>query len=301
MTSGDAAPRYRLCLGGRDDSWKQGLFRRLAAELQRAGWSVAVEATSHFPVRLPAGLRYRLRLGNSLAVLLHGRDGNYTVLDCFDLSYMAYLLPMVWDRRCLRIVKAQTTPALQRWCPKVVPWTYFEADWPDNQERLVDLRERERPSPLLHFRGHDWIWRRPVLARLRARGVLNPADGHLDFAAYLEELGRHQVLLSLPGSGDVCYRDMEALATGSCLLRPRFRRSFQQPLVDGVHYVAVEATPGWLRPRRLADAIEARWRELVADPALRATVARNGARWYDENVRLPRSLERTRELLAAAV
>jgi hypothetical protein len=126
---------------------------------------------------------------------------------------------------------------------------------------------------------------------------LAPDRSKVPFEEYIEELSRYRLGLSLPGGGDICHRDVEILGMGLPLLRPRFRCAFHNPLIPDVHYLAVEADGWWGCRKRLAEAIEARYREVAGDEALLASVARAGARWFDENVRHPACLELTAGLL----
>ena len=51
----------------------------------------------------------------------------------------------------------------------------------------------------------------------------------------LEEAARSRVCLDLPGNGAFCYRLVENLAIGSCIVGPAPRNGMPVPLEDGVH------------------------------------------------------------------
>jgi hypothetical protein len=55
---------------------------------------------------------------------------------------------------------------------------------------------------------------------------------YLDF---LKEIARAKVCIDLPGEGDFCFRLVNYLAVGACVVGPRHRTVLNAQLVDGVH------------------------------------------------------------------
>jgi hypothetical protein len=79
--------------------------------------------------------------------------------------------------------------------------------------------------------------------RRRAVGILSEQkafgfEGGLKKVGYLEflkETARARVCIDLPGEGDFCFRLINYLAIGACVVGPRHRTILNVPLVDGVH------------------------------------------------------------------
>jgi glycosyl transferase family 1 len=55
---------------------------------------------------------------------------------------------------------------------------------------------------------------------------------YLDF---LKEIARARVCIDLPGEGDLCFRLINYLAVGACVVGPAPRSILNGPLIDGVH------------------------------------------------------------------
>jgi hypothetical protein len=295
--------RFLLVRNETDRDWRQEVFTRVADHLRARGRTVDVVHRETFD------LHQRGRLGRLRAVPLAVRDsvaflqevssGEFWVLDCHDWPDPADLEPIVRDPRCQRVLKCQYDPdrlAAERYS-SVTPWTYFEPTWPALQERVAPLRARARTEPIMYFRGHLWEEREPVVRLLQERGVLNPDASDVPYERYLDEMASHAVALSLSGMGDFCHRDVEALAVGTCLLRPRLPIRFHGALEPDVHYVSVDTDIESDPPQLAAQRIEERFRDLIRNRGYLDFVALKGSDWYDSNVRLPAVLDLTEELL----
>jgi len=55
------------------------------------------------------------------------------------------------------------------------------------------------------------------------------------YLAFLKEVARARVCIDLPGEGDFCFRLMNYMAVGACIVGPRPRTTLQAPLIDRVH------------------------------------------------------------------
>jgi hypothetical protein len=105
------------------------------------------------------------------------------------------------------------------------------------------------------------------------------------------------VILSLPGMADLCNRDVESFASGTCVLRPKLRNEFYNELIPDYHYISVDTKYYKIDPVEVADKIEQRFREIADDHEFIEFVVKNAARWYDENVRLGPAMKLTAQLL----
>jgi len=85
----------------------------------------------------------------------------------------------------------------------------------------------------------------PSVAELRRRAVLTLRDqdrvgfyggvGTVGFGRSLRDSARSRVCLDLPGNSDMCFRLIEHLALGACIVGPRPGTELHVPLVDGEH------------------------------------------------------------------
>jgi hypothetical protein len=91
----------------------------------------------------------------------------------------------------------------------------------------------------------------------------------------LREAARARVCIDMPGQGPFCFRLVEYLAMGCCVIAPRHRTRMHAELVDGEHIVYCRED--------LSDLTDLCARYVEDDPA-RETVAANAARFYDEHL-----------------
>lgn len=278
--------------------WRSHAFEELARHLRSQGVDVKVEDRSSFDVLVGPAEKKRIAIRDSLALMQQDHTGEYYVLDCHDLIKTDDLELMVRDPRCKRILKCQYrakvfTEPLYR---KVGPWIYFDRFWPKNEAQIVSYRSVPRTSDALYFRGADWGKRGAILTELSKRGVISSDFQIISSDEYFRESIAHRVMLSLPGMADICNRDVECFGSGTCVLRPRLRNEFHNPLIPDHHYISVNV-PHNASPAEIADGIERRFKDTIDDRAYIEFIAGNAARWYDENVRLDAAMELTGQLL----
>jgi hypothetical protein len=127
---------------------------------------------------------------------------------------------------------------------RVVPGGF--TPWHDRIYRYLPhlrrLRDRRRFEHEVYGRfGSSWA------ADVRARAVRILTEQNrvsyegglapVRYAEYLREVARSRVCIDLPGNGDFCFRLVEYLAVGSCVIGPRPRTALHVPLVSGEHVV----------------------------------------------------------------
>ena len=93
---------------------------------------------------------------------------------------------------------------------------------------------------------------------------------YLDF---LKEVARAKICIDLPGEGDLCFRLINYLAVGACIVGPPPRASLHAPLVDRFHVA-------YTKPD-LSDLVEVCSYYLENDEA-REEMSRNSRRFFDE-------------------
>lgn len=287
-------------LGEEFYDWRSHVFEELAEYLRALGVGIKLEDRTSFEVRLNRSEKKSIAIRDSLAIMQNDRSGEYYVLDCHDLVKTDDLELMVRDDRCMRILKCQYRARVFREVAyeKVRPWTYFDRFWPSNETKITSVRSIVRTSDSLYFRGADWAERGRVLEELSRRGLINSDFRIIDSDDYFRESTAHRVMLSLPGMADLCNRDVECFGSGTCVLRPKLRNEFHNPLIPNHHYVSVDTQYRNVDPVKVADRIEQRFREIADDHAYIEFVTENAARWYDENVRRDAAMKLTWELLS---
>jgi hypothetical protein len=149
-------------------------------------------------------------------------------------------------------------------------------------QRWRELRNRSAPSiDVLGRFGLNWNRdiRTQALAMLHAqhRFTFKGGGSPVWWGEHMEEICNARICLDLPGNGDFCYRLVEYLATGACVVGPEPKTEMHVPLKSGVHLVRV--------PRSLDGLID--WCErLVNDDDLRASIAQNAADYFDRYLAL---------------
>ncbi len=204
------------------------------------------------------------------------------------------------DKRCQVYLKCQyrDEPFQKYPFTKIKPWTYFGGHTGNLQPLLDECRRTPRYGKALYFRGNTEYHRRgEILAHLQQNGTLNSDFRKIEFYQYIEESCRHRLILALPGMGNLCHREIEGFGMGTPVLMPRLENRLHNNLVPDHHYISVDVNTGREDCQTIAGKIERRYRQVIDDTDFLGFVAGNAARWYDENVRFPHSLDLTARLL----
>ena len=105
-------------------------------------------------------------------------------------------------------------------------------------------------------------------------------EGGLKKVKYLEflrEVTRSKVCIDLPGEGDFCFRLVNYLAVGACVVGPRPRNVLNAPLVEGVHVAYTKDD--------LSDLVEVCGRYLEDEEA-REAMCRASRDFFDRNLHM---------------
>jgi hypothetical protein len=94
---------------------------------------------------------------------------------------------------------------------------------------------------------------------------------------YMDEMCNARVCLDLPGRGELCYRLIEYLAVGACVIGPELEAELHVPLESGTHLVRT--------PRNL-DGLVDQCGRLVHDPARTTLIGRGAADYFDRYLSL---------------
>jgi hypothetical protein len=144
---------------------------------------------------------------------------------------------------------------------------------------LRALRDRRAFAHEAHARfgaafGYDR--RKPFLDALAGDGRFALTGGFkmLRPSAFLAEVARARVVIDLPGQGDFCFRFVDYLAIGSCVVAARHGVRMPVDLVDGRDVLFVDT------PAQAADACA----HLLADPARVEAMAQAARAYYDRHL-----------------
>jgi hypothetical protein len=94
---------------------------------------------------------------------------------------------------------------------------------------------------------------------------------------HMQDICQSKICLDAPGRGEFCYRLVECLALGSCIIGPRLENELHVPLQAGIHHVRVD--------RDLSDLVESCHRLLQERDERRLLSAAAGD-YFDRYLRL---------------
>jgi hypothetical protein len=166
--------------------------------------------------------------------------------------------------------------------PHVVPGGYVtkRPELYRYARRLRRLQERTAPRSdvvgrFSMNRAEDIRGRALAVLHEQDRFEFRGGDVPVSWGEYIDEVCGAKVCLDLPGNGEFCYRLVEYLAVGACVIGPELATEFPVPLRSGVHLIRV--------PRTLQGLVE-RCERLVGDSDLRARIRRGAADYFDRNL-----------------
>jgi hypothetical protein len=144
---------------------------------------------------------------------------------------------------------------------------------------LRALRDRREFEHEVHARfgaAFGYERRKPYLDALAADGRFRLTGGFkmLRPSAFLAEVARARVLIDLPGQGDFCFRFVDYLAVGACVVAARHGVRMPVDLVDGRDVLFVDT------PAQAADACA----HLLAEPARIEAMAQAARAYYDNHL-----------------
>ena len=176
---------------------------------------------------------------------------------------------------------------------KYMPWIYFQSD-------LTDL------EPYYNKRN-------PINKKLLLRDMYDaPIIDHFDSSIVESIIGieksiEYKIALSVSGSGELCYRDIECMALGIPFLRFEFQTSLYEPLIPNVHYISVDydktiPTHNGVNKDRLGEAahakqLENRYKEVIDNDDFLNFISKNARKYYEDNLSPANRVKKTLEIL----
>lgn len=146
-----------------------------------------------------------------------------------------------------------------------------------------NLRRRTRPSHDVYGRfglaAEKQDVRAAAISLLQAqdRFGFHGGGGPVWWGAYMDEMCNARVCLDLPGRGELCYRLVEYLAVGACVIGPELATELPVPLESGVNVVRV--------PRSLEGLVD-ECEGLLLDDGQRETIGRAAEDYFDRHLAL---------------
>ena len=278
--------------------WRQRFFEALNSYLSGTGLDVEIINAQSFTIHPEGDQVQDIPVRDSIAIIQNNDTGMYSVIDCHDWIKPDDTKLIVQDTRCRKVLKCQYHKSYfkKQVYDKIVPWTYFDRYWPQNEDVLTSTRSIKPSINKLYFRGIIWGHRGDILDELIRRGIMNNDYSPIDFDQYHKECSEHLIMLSLSGLADVCHRDIEGFASGRCILRPTIQNMFHNNLIPDYHYINVDFGLQ-TNPVEAAEKIERRFNDVVNDRDFLNFVAKNAMDWYDGNVSIKNVLKFTASLL----
>jgi hypothetical protein len=144
---------------------------------------------------------------------------------------------------------------------------------------------RGRTTPLHDVYGRFGIMHEKQDARTQAISLLQAQDrfgfqggaGAVWWGEYMDEMCDARVCLDLPGRGEFCYRLVEYLAVGACIIGPELATEMPVPLESGVHLVRI--------PRSL-DGLVDECERLLGNASLRKAIGQAAEDYFDRYLAL---------------
>ena len=127
-------------------------------------------------------------------------------------------------------------------------------------------------------------------------------EGH-PFKEYIEELQKYSVGLSLNGYAEICYRDIECMATYVPTIRSEYSNKYYNEIIPDYHYiVGSEAScNGFLaynKPTKdIADQFIDRMEKIIDNEELLENISKNGRVYYENNCTLNKIAQNAMELI----
>jgi glycosyltransferase involved in cell wall biosynthesis len=123
-------------------------------------------------------------------------------------------------------------------------------------------------APAVRQRAHELLSRQP---HFQYEGSLQ----RVRYSRFLREVARSRICIDLPGNGDFCFRLIDYLAVGACIIGPRHGTALPVPLIEGEHIIYAKDD--------LSDLVDL-CRQYLADDERREAISRNARRLFDDHL-----------------
>jgi hypothetical protein len=190
-----------------------------------------------------------------------------------------------------RLIYSQPDNAAEDIWDRLIRGVYVTQDPTINLEMYYDLRKVKTSFiDKMVFRGNYTGVGRGSIDHLMGSKYSDVFDGPhgLNPAQYFHNLIQYKVGLSLPGIGELCYRDLEYMAIGLPMLRFDYEHPLNPPLIPNYHYISIPRPENfpWLVERtgsaEIAQMYVDRFNEVKDDTAFLAQISTNAKQYYEE-------------------
>lgn len=256
--------------------------------------------------------RWQVQLKNSISnnfllleceyVIENADTGEFHVISVSD-DFSHATLNEKENPFCKSILVSQFNPSKVKshtgeFFSKYKPWIYFQSLFDDLDMFYHKRQYIKEKSNTLFFKGTS-IQDRSFLSHLDKNYVTdftptNPND-------YFNQLIAHKLAISIDGRGEFCYRDVECFGCGVPIIRYEYESILTEPLIPNYHYISIprpsDMTLYRTGTKEHADKFMEKYFEVINNDRLLAFISKNAREYYEKNLSLKPSLDKTYELL----
>lgn len=178
--------------------------------------------------------------------------------------------------------------ALNRYLPCSSPVVYTPISFSHTLLRAESIAEELNKKEITKltpetpkFRGFCMGFRKHLLQDKRFN-IIDTSQQRLSIEDYLFEINNDKINLSFNGIGEVSHRDIDILALGNVLLRPKLSVKFHNNLIPEYHYASVEVDDQ-SDFKTFSDAFIEKYNKIKKDKDYLDFISCNGKAWYSEN------------------
>lgn len=238
---------------------------------------------NHFPTR---------KFGFYQCIVENTDNGKYILLNYFD-TLTSLHENNGWDLH--NLVEIITTPGVhlnnmtfEDSRMDYTPSTYIYHST-GQTDRLMSAKPQPKTIKHLSFRGKTYLFRKYLETDSRYE-IIDTSIGKNGIGndAFLDEIASQRISLSLNGTAEITYRDLESFALYSPVLRPILTCQFHNKLKPDYHYIGVNLDEikykwGLEYYSAKADLIYKRYLEVKDDEDYLEFVSNNARKWFLEN------------------
>jgi len=253
-------------------------------------------------VNLKKGISSEFLLLECEYVIENAETGEFHILSVSD-DFSHASLNEKENPYCKSILLSQFNPIKVKdhtglYFDKYKPWIYFQSLFDDLDVFYHKRHYIKEKSNTLFFKGTS-IQDRSFLTHLDKNYVTdftptNPND-------YFNQLITHKLAISIDGRGEFCYRDVECFGCGVPIIRYKFESILNDPLIPNFHYISIPRPPDMTLYRtgtkEHADRFMEKYFEIINNDELLNFVSKNAREYYERNLSLKSSLEKTFNIL----
>ena len=206
---------------------------------------------------------------NGLIFLLDPHDRSHHGLHMLDILNN--------EPNVVHVLKSQFNPEEYSIQDNFTPSGYFPREFEkyiNIIDEVIEHRNISTKRDGLFFTGKLWKRRRRIVNHMQS--IISSSE-RLPFIDFVKRMSEYRIVLSLPGKGNLCHREFEAMGIGVPVLMPRLKNILPDLLIPNVHYIAVD------QPEQIRDTYM-----MVRDnQSLLNDISRNAMEWFDRNCRYP--------------